>query len=230
MAQPSALPPLVRGEWIPMSWEEFLAWSSGEGKFEWVDGQGIALPPSSTRHARSVLLLGTLLSHYVRVAALDEVIFGNFLLRLPTRPSARMPDVLVIGTTDLDRVREYWLDGPASLVEVVSEESVGRDLREKRDVYERDGVREFLMVDARPSHQDFTLLRLDGAGRYQPIQPDADGRYHSVALPGFWLDPEWLRQEPTPDPEDLLLAIAPDAYEAWLLAKIRSRRAGADAP
>jgi hypothetical protein len=26
MAQPSTLPPLVRGEWIPMTWEEFLAW------------------------------------------------------------------------------------------------------------------------------------------------------------------------------------------------------------
>jgi Uma2 family endonuclease len=229
MMQPTALPPLVRGVWYPMSWEEFLEWSSDEGKFEWVAGKGIAYVSNSAPHVRLVRLLGMLLDTYVRVFGLGEVFIDQMLMRLPTRPSGRMPDIFVIGRDDADRVREQWFEGPALLaVEAISEDSVDRDLREKRDEYERAGVQEYLVIDARPDRDGFTFLRLDAEGRYQPVEPAEDGRFHSTALPGFWLDPCWFRQEPPPDAEDLLLTIAPDAYEAWILAKIRARRAESD--
>jgi Uma2 family endonuclease len=142
-----------------------------------------------------------------------------------------MPDVFVVGRSDLDRVHHQWVDGPALLaVEVVSDESADRDLRDKRAEYERAGVLEYLILDARTDRVGLTYLRLDAVGRYQPVAPDARGRYHSTALPGFWLDPAWFRQDPLPDVEDLLLAIAPGAYEAWLLAKIRARREAGGTP
>ena len=31
MVQPATLPPLMRGQSIPMTWEEFLTWSPDEG-------------------------------------------------------------------------------------------------------------------------------------------------------------------------------------------------------
>ncbi len=55
MAQPSILPPPVRGEWIPMSWEEFLDWSPDEGQSEWVDGRGIAYVSNGIRRMRLML-------------------------------------------------------------------------------------------------------------------------------------------------------------------------------
>ena len=150
MVQSNTLPPVVRGEWVPMTYEDFLVWAP---------------------------------------------------------------------------------DGPALLaVEVISEESGDRHTREKRAEYEQAGVLEYLTIDARPDRDEFTYLRLDAEGRYQPVEPDEQGRWHSTALPGFWLDPRWFQQEPTPDIEDRLLAIAPDAYDAWILAKIRARRAATDNP
>jgi Uma2 family endonuclease len=231
MVPPSTLPPLVRGEWIPMSWEEFLAWSSEEGKFEWVDGEGIAYVSNSDPHVRIGVFLAELLGLYLRVFAHGRLFVDQMLLRLPTRPSGRMPDLFVLGRDDLDRVHHQWVDGPARLaVEIVSEDSVERDTREKREEYERAGVTEYLTIDARPGRDEFIYLRRDAAGHYQPVEPDEHGRYHSTALPGLWLDPYWFWKEPPPDPEDLLLAMAPGAYEAWMLVKLRARRAAAGTP
>ncbi len=217
MVQASSLPPVVRGQSVPMTWEEFLAWSPDEGQSEWIDGEGIAYVSNSERHVRLVVFLTQLLGRYLSVFDLGELFVDSMLLRLPSRPSGRMPDLFVVGKDDLDRVRHQWVDGPAPLaVELVSEESAARDLVEKRAEYEQAGVAEYLIVEARPERRGITYLRLDPDGRYQPVAPDADGRYHSETLPGFWLDPAWFDQDPLPDVERLMLRIAPAAYRQYL--------------
>jgi Uma2 family endonuclease len=196
-----------------MTWEEFLEWSPDEGKSEWVDGRGIAYVSNSARHVRLVRFLGTLLDAFVGIFRVGEVFADTLLLRLPTRPAGRMPDVFVVGRDDLDRVRERWVDGPVLLaVEVLSEDSVERDLVEKRAEYEREGVGEYLIVDARPDRDEFAYLRLDANGQYKPVDPDADGCYHSAALPGLWLDPAWFRQDPLPNPLAILRRVSPEAW------------------
>jgi Uma2 family endonuclease len=231
MVQHAILPPLTRGQWFPMTWEEFLVWSPDEGQSEWVDGEGIAYVSNSTRHVRLVFFLAELLGRYLRYFDLGEIFGDTMLLRLPERPSGRMPDLFVVGKSDLHRIQTQWVDGPALLaVEIISEESVRRDTHEKRAEYAQAGVLEYLTIDARPGQDEVTFLNLDGEGRYQSITPDAHGRLHSAALPGFWLDPAWFRLDSVPEVDDLLLQIAPEAYEAWLLAKIRSRRAAGDTP
>ena len=223
MVQPATLSPVVRGRWTPMTWEEFLEWSPSEGQSEWVDGRGIAYVSNSTLHGRRVAFLADLLRLYVRVFDLGEVFSDNTLLRLPTRPSGRMPDIFVIGRDQLDRVQHQWVDGPALLgVEYISDESVERDLIEKRAEFERAGMREYLPIDARPGRYTFHWLRLDEDGHYQEVAPDDRERYHSESLPGFWLDPEWFWQDPLPDVEDAMFAIAGHAYDEWLAAKRRA--------
>jgi Uma2 family endonuclease len=230
MAQLSTLPSLKRGEWIPMTWEEFLAWPI-EGKTEWVDGWGIAYVSNVIPHVRVVRFLEALLDLFVRVFDLGEVFSDNALLRIASRPSGREPDVFVVGREDLGGVQHRWFEGPVLLaIEVLSDDGVGRDLVEKRAEYEQAGVREYLVIDGRSGQRDLTYLRLNATGRYDAVAPDEDGRYRSATLPGFWLDPEWLRQEPLPDIEDLMLAMAPETYEAWILAKLRARRGTAGVP
>ena len=52
---------------------------------------------------------------------------------------------------------------------------------------------------------------------YLRIEPGASGIIHSKVLPGFWLDPEWLVQDPLPIPLEILRLIAGDALKqiAW---------------
>jgi Uma2 family endonuclease len=213
MVQAAVLPPLVRGEWFPMSWEEFLAWSPDEGQSEWVDGEGIAYVSNSTRHALMVKFFGQLLDMYVRVLDLGEVFWETVLLRLPLRPSGRMPDVFVVGRAELGRVYEQWTDAvPLLAAEFLSDDSVFRDLVEKRDEFERAGISEYPVIDARPDHEEFVYLRLDPNRRYQKVEPDEQGRYHSEVLPGFWLDPNWFWQDPLPNPMTILRRISPEAW------------------
>ena len=217
MVQSATLPPLVRGESIPITWEEFLVWSPGEGQSEWIDGEGIAYVSNSERHVGILVFLTELLGRYVRVFDLGRLFVDSMLLRLPARPSARMSDLFVVGRGDLNRVQHQWVDGPVLFaVEIVSEESAARDLVEKRAEYERAGIAEYLIVEARPGRQGMTFLHLDQDGRYQPAEPDADGHYHSAALPGFWLDPAWLDQNPHQRVERLMLRTAPDAYRQYM--------------
>src|SRR5687768_8003485 len=41
MAQTIPLPPLVRGQWTKMTYEDFLAWAPEGLRTEWRDGEGI---------------------------------------------------------------------------------------------------------------------------------------------------------------------------------------------
>jgi Uma2 family endonuclease len=216
MVQQATRPTIVRGQWYPLSWDEFLAWSP-EGKTEWVDGEGIAYVSTSARHAKMVLFWTKLLSNFVDVFNLGEVFIDEFLMRLPSRRSGREPDVLVVLTEHQDRVWERWLEGPADFVtEFLSEDDPDRDTVVKLREYECEGVPEYLWVDARSDHRDFRFHRRGDDGTYRLVAPDAEGRYHSEVLPGIWFDPAWFWHDPLPNVDRLMLQISPEAYRRYL--------------
>ena len=71
----------------------------------------------------------------------------------------------------------------------VSVSSRVRDTGPKLRLYERSGVREYLVVRPETRRIAWHLLA-DGA--FQAIDPDADGLFRSRVFPGLWLDPETL--------------------------------------
>jgi Uma2 family endonuclease len=98
------------------------------------------------------------------------------------------PDIAVIrGARDEDEVREVFdvvKEGvrPCLIIEVVSpryEEIRRNDYVEKKDIYERAGIQEYLIVEpfrvpGNPIRQ-WTGYRLGANGRYQRIEPDGQG-------------------------------------------------------
>jgi Uma2 family endonuclease len=213
MAQPNPLPPLVRGEWIPMTYEEFLAWAPEGMRTEWTDGEGIVYVSASDRHQAVIELVLALLSSFVRLFGLGRVSFAPYAMRLRPGGPHREPDVMFVRSEHLDRWTRQRLHGPADLtVEVLSEDTASEDLGRKLAQYAALGVFEYVILDARPNRQEFQYLRLNAAHEYEPVAPDEQGRYHSAALPGFWLDPTWFRQDPLPNPLTLLKRISPEAW------------------
>jgi hypothetical protein len=87
----------------------------------------------------------------------------------------------------------------------------------KRDEFERAGIPESPTVDARPGGRLCRSLRSDEAGRYQEVEPDEQGCYHSEVLPGFWIDPTWFWQDPLPNVERVMMQVAPEAYRRYLM-------------
>lgn len=210
MAQTTSAPTHERR--LRMSYEEFLAWADEDVHAEWVDGEATVFVPPIWDHQASVVFLAKLLGLYAEVRDLGVVLTAPFEMRLAR--SAREPDLLFIGRERAQRMGgRKRLDGPADLVvELIAPDSVVRDRREKLAEYAASGVPEYWILDPRPGEQRADFYRLDRNGAYRPVGLDADGRYHTPALPGLWLRPEWLWQDPLPKVLPLLGEIlGPDA-------------------
>jgi len=221
MVQQTIAPSVIRDQWFRMSFDVFLVWGPDESQSQWVDGEGIADVSTRTRHGEMVDFLADLLRRFVAVFALGRASSSQVLLKLPNRPFGRMPDICVVSSTELERVRPQWVEASAMIVfEFISDETEQQNLFDKRIEYENAGFPEYVPIDARSSRAQCTDLRLGIDSRYVSVKPDKNGRYHSHALPGLWLDPQRFEGEQVPDVEDVLLDIAPDAYAAWLLKKI----------
>ena len=79
--------------------------------------------------------------------------------------------------------------GPPELVVEVSASSYAYDSTLKRRLYERSGVREYLLVQLYERRIEWWTLQ-DGA--YRTIDPDEAGVFESVVFPGLRLDIEAL--------------------------------------
>ena len=200
---------------LRMSYEDWLAWvPAQEVRSEWVDVEVIVYMPTTLLHGLITGFVYRLLAAYVEFLDLGVVVMESIHMRLVN--AGRVPDILFVGHANRDRLTNQRLTGAADLVvEVISDDSVERDTVDKVAEYAAAGVPEYWLVDARTGHAGARFFRLVG-DQYQEAFAEADGRYHSTAVPGFWLRPEWLRQDPLPNALTCLAAIAPDAVRTAL--------------
>lgn len=209
---------------LRMTYQEFLDWSGDTTHAEWVDGEVIVFLPPMKLHQLVEGFSFSLLDIFVRMYDLGAVLQSPFEMKLPDG-SSREPDLLFLAREHFDRWTAERLIGPADLVmEILSGSTARYDRHVKFLAYQDAGIPEYWLVDPRSGKQRIEVFTLASDGRYQPLDPDANGRFHSLVLPGFWFDPAWLRQVPLPDPEDAMFEIAPDVYFEWIRAKHQARR------
>ena len=82
-----------------------------------------------------------------------------------------------------------FLEGVPELIVEVSASSASYDLNQKKRVYARNGVPEYIVYLAYEQRVIWFILR-DGV--YEAQQPDANGVLKSERFPGLWLLPEAL--------------------------------------
>jgi Uma2 family endonuclease len=163
-------------------------------------------------HQDVIGFLYVMLLWYTTERELGKVRFAPFAMYLPELGWSREPDLLFIARANEHRIESPRVVGPADLVvEVVSDDSARRDRVDKLTAYEVAGVPEYWILDPRPGHQAARFLHLDADGRYRDAPLDREGRYHSPALPGFWLDPSWLWHDPLPKPHRVMPLVLGDA-------------------
>lgn len=164
---------------------------------EWINGVVIKMSPVSTPHDRLSRFLVMIFFAYTSRYG-GEVAQAPVVMRLPGKPSGREPDLQVLLPENADRYHRTYIDGPADLVvEIISPESVERDRGEKFAEYERDGVKEYWILDEQRKDAMFYVLNAEGV--YERREPDADGVYHSAVLPRLYLPVEMLWRDPLPD-------------------------------
>ncbi|MCB2263383.1 MAG: Uma2 family endonuclease [Candidatus Thiosymbion ectosymbiont of Robbea hypermnestra] len=126
------------------TWADYCTWPDDE-RWELIDGVAYAMAPApSTKHQSVILNLAS---------RLRERLAGK-----PCRPFIAptdvklsdldivQPDILVV--CDPARITPTHIEGaPDVVIEVLSPTTSAKDLRQKKALYERAGVREYLVID-----------------------------------------------------------------------------------
>ena len=179
------------GDWTE---DRYFAEAPEDRLWEFEDGELIMHSPATPAHQRIVRFLTFLLSGYVEERGLGEVINGPVVLRL--RPGAnKEPDIFYLREDHRDRIGAARVEGAADLViEVVSPGTRMYDLSEKAQAYRDGGVAEYWVVDRERSE---VVVHCATEPEYRAGRHRV-GRLDSTAVPGFWIDVDWLWAEPLP--------------------------------
>jgi Uma2 family endonuclease len=125
------------------TYTDYAGWPEDE-RWEIINGEAYAMTPApSTRHQKISLYLCTQFASFFKgkgcetYPAPTDVVFDN--------QNIVQPDLLVV--CDKNKITEKNIQGaPDLIVEILSPSTALKDKREKRALYERFGVREYLIV------------------------------------------------------------------------------------
>src|SRR5262245_67052 len=150
-----------------VTFEEFLTRFS-EQHAEWIDGRVIQLTMSNnTPHQAILFVLSTLFGMFLGAKKLWQVLMAGVRMLLPNVKPKREPEILVVLTEHLNRVKLNVVDGPADIVvEIVSPESTDRDRGRKFREYEVGGVPEYWLID--PLRIEAIVYVLGDDAHYHP--------------------------------------------------------------
>lgn len=150
------------------TWQDYQAWSDDE-RWEIIDGQAYAMSPApSTKHQR---VAGRLHAFF------DRLLSGKgcapFIAPTDVKLSEQdvvQPDILVC---DPAKITPSHIEGaPDVVVEVLSPNTSTKDLREKKALYERTGVKEYVVVDPLEHYVIRFLNTADGFDKGTVFGPD----------------------------------------------------------
>lgn len=97
------------------------------------------------------------------------------------------PDILYIAEERINEVAKDRVEGaPDLVIEILSPSNAYYDLRQKKDVYEKYGVKEYMIIDTVALNADLYALK-DGI-YYLHQRAQKNESLKSVILPGFILD------------------------------------------
>ena len=119
----------------------------GEPKYEIIRGVKTYMPPSAGSYhfdvnTNLILIFG----NYCRRNKCG-VVFGDIDVHLPDAKNVYRPDINVI--CDRSIIKEYVFGAPDLIVEILSKSTAKNDLTVKKEDYERNGVKEYWIVNPR---------------------------------------------------------------------------------
>lgn len=158
--------PIKKDKGKKITWQDYLTWPPDE-RWEVIDGEAYDMSPSPTeRHQTIVLNFAVHLKERLKnsscrvyTAPLD-VYFDEY--------NFVQPDVFVV--CDRNKIKERISGAPDLIIEVLSSFTAIKDRKDKKDLYERFGVREYIIVHPEEHYIERFLLK---EGRYG--EPDIFG-------------------------------------------------------
>jgi Uma2 family endonuclease len=188
----------------PHSFEDFC-WIVKDGqKSDLLEGTIFMASPDNTYADELFGWVRAVSSIFVRRRKLGRIAGSRVAFRLDDFNGPE-PDIAFVKMSRIQLIMRGYVDGrPDLAMEIVSPDSILRDYKHKRTIYENAGIEEYWIIDQ--IKKKVTLLRLDGRGKYREVPP-VKGCLHSKVIEGFWLKISWLWMDPLPDEIETLAII-----------------------
>lgn len=180
--------PLRNGEHLSRA-EFERRWEATPGltRAELIEGIVFMSPPVSEQHSQAHALVMRLLDGYAAATPGVQALISPSL-RLDLRNEFQPDCLLRLNLPGRGRSRvaaDGLLEGTPELVAEIAVPSRDYDAHEKRAVYERQGIPEYLLWEVLDSRCHGWRLQ-DGV--YHPLPTRPDGVVRSGIFPGLWLD------------------------------------------
>jgi Uma2 family endonuclease len=176
---------VARNQHDRFTYADYATWPDEE-RWELIDGRAWAMTPApSTRHQRVLLSLGhgmkrQLAGHSCQpFMAPTDVVLSEY--------DVVQPDLLVV--CDRTKITEANIQGaPDFIAEVLSPTTSLKDRREKLALYEKFGVKEYLLVHPTENHAERRVLDPESSRYAAATLHAADETIALVSLPGVTID------------------------------------------
>ena len=155
-------------------------------RYELLDGELIMVPAPNMAHQGISTILLRLIDTLVYLRKLGKVFHAPTDVVFSDTDTVQ-PDLIFVSNERSHIITEDNIRGaPDLVIEILSPSTAGRDRTFKRTLYERNGVKEYWMVD--PSARNITVLLL-GQDGYELAGIYGEGQtLTSPTLPGFSLN------------------------------------------
>lgn len=174
-------------------------------KADLIDGVIRVASPDNIQHHEIDAWFLIVLTLFLKKRKIKGRVFGFRIAFRLDDENGPEPDLAYVCPERVHLIRKTHIKGPPDwALEIVSPSSVERDYDDKRNQFERFGVREYWIID--PLEERMTCYRLGKNGKYKEVR-SRDGKMHSQVIPGFWVRPEWFWQPSLPDEDETLREI-----------------------
>ena len=153
--------PSVKKATQKYTWNDYLTWPNEE-RWEIIDGVAYNMTPApSVRHQNITGKLYSQLEQKLKNKACKPFIAPTDVIL--SEYDIVQPDVFVV--CDKNKITESNIKGaPDLVVEILSPATALKDLREKKNLYEKSGVKEYIVID--PLEEYVERFWLGGDGVY----------------------------------------------------------------
>ena len=186
---PTMLPPLVNGEHLSREEFERRYEAMPDVRAELLEGVVYLMssPVSRFHGSPHADIIGWLV--FYRSQTPGCLVDDNVTFRLDSRNEPQPDAMLTVaeefgGTARTDA--DGFVEGSPELIVEIAVTSVRTDARIKKPIYQRNGVKEYLIWRVEDHQIDWFILRNN---QYEILPSGEDGILRSEAFPGLWLDP-----------------------------------------
>jgi Uma2 family endonuclease len=156
--------------------------------YQLIGGELIMTPSPTPYHQIILGRIGFDLTKFIKERKLGEVIYAPMDVYL-FETETYQPDIIFISNARLNIIGEKKIESaPDLVVEILSESTAYYDLRHKKRVYEKTGVKEYWIVD--PMEKSIEVYE-NVSGEFKIFaQAIEKGRVNSKLLEGFGVELE----------------------------------------